>query len=71
MKGDELLRKLKKIAKERKETIELINAHGKGSHATLKMGNRRTILKDRKKEIGEGLLASILKDLGLTKDDLK
>ncbi len=33
---------------------------GKGSHGTLYYGSRKTILKDRKKEIGQGLLSKIL-----------
>lgn len=43
---------------------------GKGSHATLYLGDSFTIVKDRKKEIGPGL-ASMLADLGLTKEDLR
>lgn len=32
-------------------------------------GGRFTTLKDRKKEIGPGLLASMLRDLGIRKQD--
>ena len=38
-------------------------SRGKGSHATLYLGESFTIVKDRKKEIGPGLLASMLADL--------
>ncbi len=44
--------------------------HGKGSHGTLRYGNCKTILKDRKKEIGPGLLVVMLKQLGLNRDDI-
>jgi len=45
--------------------------HGKGSHGTLIYGTSKTILKDRKKEIGPGLLHKMFGDLGLTLPDLK
>ena len=32
-------------------------------------GDRKTTVKDRKKEIGKGLLAKMLGDLGIEKDD--
>ncbi|MCF6291027.1 MAG: type II toxin-antitoxin system HicA family toxin [Desulfobacterales bacterium] len=70
MNGNELLKKLRKIAKERNEKLELIKHRGKGSHGTLYFGDKRVIIKDLKKEIGPGLLKAILKNLGLTKDDI-
>jgi len=45
--------------------------HGKGSHGRLYYGNRFTTLKERKKEIGPGLLNAMLAQLGLTKMDLE
>jgi|TARA_B100000315_G_C14574787_1_gene587386 mRNA interferase HicA len=50
--------------------ISINQNRGKGSHATLNFGNRRTTIKDLKKEIGEGLLRSMLKDLGLDRTEL-
>ena len=44
--------------------------HGKGSHGQLLLGDRLTTIKDPKKEIGPGLLHDMLKQLGLSKDDL-
>jgi len=44
---------------------------GKGSHGRLYYGDRFTTLKDRKKEIGPGLLNAMLDQLGLTKEDLE
>ena len=46
-------------------------SRGKGSHATLYLGESFTIVKDRKKEIGPSLLASMLADLDLKKEDLR
>ena len=44
-------------------------SEGAGSHGTLYAGERRTTVKDRKKEIDKGLLAKMLTDLGIDKDD--
>ena len=35
------------------------------------MGKRKTTVKDRKKEIDKGLLAKMLGDLGIARDDLE
>jgi len=44
---------------------------GKGSHGTLYYGERFTVLKDRRKELSPGLLLAMLKQLGLTRGDLR
>ena len=44
---------------------------GKGSHGRLYYGNRFTTVKDRKKEVGPGLLQKMLDDLGLSKTDIE
>ena len=44
-------------------------AEGPGSHGTLYVGDRKTTVKDRKKEIGRGLLARMLADLGISRED--
>ena len=44
-------------------------SEGPGSHGTLYAGDRKTTVKDRKKEIGKGLLAKMLDDLGIARDD--
>ena len=43
---------------------------GLGSHGTLYLGVRITVVKDLKKEIGPGLLAAMCKQLGIRKEDL-
>ncbi len=45
--------------------------HGKGSHGRLYYGERFTTVKDRKKEIGPGLLRKMLTDLSLSLGDLE
>ena len=51
--------------------VSFDRAHGKGSHGRLYYGEQFTTLKDRKKEIGPGLLSAMLEQLGLTRDDLE
>ena len=71
MTGNELLKRLKKIARERSVRLDLVRERGKGSHATLYLGAKFTVIKDRKKEIGPGLLRKMLNDLGLDKSDIE
>jgi len=67
MNGNEFIKKLKKLGyNPRFET-----KRGKGSHGTLYVGDRRTTMKDRKKEIGKGLLNKMLSDLGIDEDKLR
>lgn len=67
MNGNELIKKLKKPG----YTIRFETKRGKGSHGTLYINNKKTILKDRKKEIGAGLLNQLLKTLGINKKEFK
>jgi hypothetical protein len=43
---------------------------GAGSHSTVYLGERFTVVKDLKKELGPGLLADMCKQLGIRKEDL-
>jgi hypothetical protein len=53
---------------------ELFDNHnrkrGVGSHGTLYLGERHTVVKDLKKELGPGLLADMCRQLGIRKADL-
>jgi hypothetical protein len=71
MNGDEFLRKIKTLGKERGVVVRFDEKHGKGSHGRLFYGERFTTLKDRRKEIGPGLYRAMLAQLGLTSDDFK
>ena len=42
-----------------------------GRHVTLYYGTRKTIVKDRRKEISPGLLSAMLHQLGLHRDDVR
>ncbi len=71
MTGNELLKKLKNLGKQNNIPVHFETKRGKGSHGTLYYGRYKTILKDRKKEIGPGLLSKMLTDLGLDKNDIE
>jgi mRNA interferase HicA len=71
MTGSDFERRVKKLARRRGVPVSFDASHGKGSHGRLYYGERFTTLKDRKKEIGPGLLKAMLDQLGLTKEDLE
>ena len=71
MNGNELLKKLRKVAREKGAKLKLIKSHGKGSHMTLHFGVKKTTMKDLKKEIGAGLLNAMLDRIGLSRDDIE
>jgi predicted RNA binding protein YcfA (HicA-like mRNA interferase family) len=71
MTGHELEKRLKKLGRRRGVNVSFDRAYGKGSHGRLYYGDRFTTFKDRKKEIGPGLLTAMLSQLGLTRDDLE
>lgn len=47
--------------------VRLEYERGRGSHGTLYYGDKFTVIKDRKKEIGKGLYQAMLKQLGIEK----
>lgn len=65
MNGNEFLARLRKLGWAQGVKIELVTRKGKGSHARLYFGDRFTTLKDRRKEIGPGLLRKMLRDLDI------
>jgi len=71
MNGNEFERKIRRIGRHRGVLVSFDSGHGKGSHGRLYYGDRFTTLKDRRKEIGPGLLKAMLDQLGLTRKDLE
>lgn len=69
--GAELIRRLQKLGRERGVRVRFRAERGKGSHGTLYYGERLTVVKDRRKELSEGLLTAMLQQIGLTRDDLR
>jgi len=70
VKGSEFLRKVKSIAKRKHLAYRWSPERGVGSHGTVYLGERFTVVKDLKKELGPGLLADMCKQLGIRKEDL-
>jgi mRNA interferase HicA len=71
MTGDEFERRIRKLGRRRGVPVSFDPGHGKGSHGRLYYGDRFTTLKDRKKEMGPGLLKAMLDQLGLARADLE
>ena len=70
MTGDEFVRRVRRLGGERGVAVRFESRAGKGSHGRLHYGERFTTVKDRRKEIGAGLLAAMLRQLGLRPEDL-
>lgn len=70
VRGAEFLRKLKAVARRKKLPYRWVPERGVGSHGTLYVGTRFTVVKDLKKELGPGLLSDMCKQLGICKEDL-
>ncbi len=70
VKGGEFLRKVKAVARRNTLPWRWVPERGLGSHGTLYLGARFTVVKDLKKELGPGLLSDMCKQLGIRKEDL-
>jgi mRNA interferase HicA len=70
VKGNEFLKRLRKLAKERGVPLEWHPNLGKGSHGILKFGEKKTVLRNVKDELKTGTLHAMLKQLGLSEKDL-
>lgn len=69
MKGSEFERRVRRLGVLTGTTVRYTN-DGKGSHGCLFYGERFTTLKDRKKEIGKGLLRAMCRQLGISPQDI-
>jgi hypothetical protein len=69
--GNELLRKLRRLAGRRGAHFAFDPTGGKGGHGTIKFGERETTLRSsRQKEIPNGTLRKMLLQLGVNPRDL-
>jgi mRNA interferase HicA len=71
MRGSDFLDRLKAFARERSIPFRYDPHRGKGSHGTVWLGNRFTVLPDMRKELKKGTLSSICRHLGIRPDDLR
>ena len=70
MKGSELLRRLRRMARREGWSFDWRPDLGKGSHGRLMLDGRRTVIPDLKRELKTGTLAAILKDLSIELRDI-
>ena len=70
MNGRQFIVRVRKWARRRNLEVRFVASEGAGLQGTLYAGDRKTTVKDRKKEIGRGLLSKMLADLGIDWDDL-
>jgi mRNA interferase HicA len=70
VKGSEFLRRIHDLARRKNMRYAFVPAKGKGSHGTLYFGSASTTVKDRKKELGAGLLRAMCRDLGIDPREL-
>ena len=59
------------MGKRRDLPVRFMASEGPGPHGTLYAGDRKTTVKDRKKEIGKGLLAKMLTALGIDRNEFE
>lgn len=69
MRGNEFIKRVKKLGKTVGVTVHYEPGKGKGSHGRLFFGEEWTTIKDPTKEIGNGLLNAMLKQLKIEKED--
>jgi hypothetical protein len=68
--GGEFLRRLQKLARRNNVRFAFFPALGKGSYGAVQYGSGLTTVKDRKKEIGTGLLHKMCKGIGIDPREL-
>lgn len=70
MKGSEFIRKVKTLGRRRGIAVEWRAERGKGSHGTLYVGERFAVVRSPKDELKTGTFHAMLKQLGITEQDL-
>ena len=70
MRAGEFIRRIEALGAARGVAVRFDKTRGKGSHGTVYNGARFTVVKDRRKEGGPGLIGRMLSELGLTRVDL-
>ena len=70
MTGDEFIRQVRRLGRKRGVSVRFEPRTGEGSHGRLYFGNRFTTVKDRRKEIGQGLLNAMQQQLGLSSAEI-
>jgi mRNA interferase HicA len=71
VRGSELIRRVRKAGRKSGVTVLFAAERGKGSHGTLYFGSRFTVVRNLKDELKTGTLHAMLKQLGLTLEDIE
>ena len=71
MNGKAFIDRVAALGRDRNVPVRVDAKRGKGSHVLLYYGDRKTVVKDRRKDIGPGLLAAMARQLGLDPADLR
>jgi mRNA interferase HicA len=71
MRGHEFIERLKVLAKERGLEFKFDPTRGKGSHGTVWLGSRFTVLPNPRQELKKGTLAGMCHQLGIRPHDLR
>ena len=64
----ELIRRLRKLA--RKRGLDVAMTSGRGDHVKVQFGSRRSVLPGRRGELPTGTMRAICRDLGIDYKDL-
>ena len=70
MTGNELIRKIKALGRERGIVVRLDASRGKGSHQTLYFGSAFTVIRNPKDELKTGTFHAMCAQLGIKAIDL-
>ena len=71
VRGREFIEHLTELGRERNVQVRVDAKRGKGSHVTLYYGDRKIVVKERRKEIGPGLQSAMIRQLGLDASDFR
>ena len=69
--GREFIERVTDLGRRRGVPVRVDAKRGKGSHVMLYYGDCKTVVKDRRKDLGPGLLAAMTRQLGLDPGDLR
>lgn len=70
MTGNELIRRLRQLARKHNQQVTVDARKGKGSHAMVSYGARRTTVPMHSSDLPRGTLRAILAQLGVDERDL-
>ena len=69
--GKEFIDRVVALGRDRNVPVRVDVKRGKGSHVMLYYGDRKTVVKDRRKDIGPGVLSAMARQLELDPADLR